>query len=151
LDYARALVDGLSLRKAAKRTKVSLDTSFRWRHRFLQAAKTVQPAKVEGIPRSNPRTSADETFFLTFAKGSRKLAGRAPSQCGGRAKKPGRSDEEIPFLIVRDRYGATLDSKLPDLAGDTIKSFVRPVVARDALLVSDGAKVYGSFAKEIGI
>ena len=145
MDYTRALVDGVSLRKAAKRAKVSLDASFRWRHRFLQAAKTVQPAKVEGI------VEADETFFLTSAKGSRTLVGRAPRKRGGKAKKPGLSEEQIPVLIVRDRHGATLDAKLPDLAGDTIKSFLRPVVARDALLVSDGAKVYGSFAKEIGI
>ena len=145
MDYARALVDGVSLRKAAKRTKVCLDTSFRWRHRFLKAARNVQPAKVEGI------VEADETFFLTSAKGSRNLVGRAPRKRGGKAKKAGLSEEQIPVLIVRDRHGATLDAKLPDLQGDTIKSFLRPVVARDALLVSDGAKVYGSFAREIGI
>ncbi len=120
MDYARALVDGVSLRKAAKRTKVCLDTSFRWRHRFLKAAKNVQPAKVEGI------VEADETFFLTSAKGSRKLTGRAPRKRGGRAKKAGLSEEHIPVLIVRDRHGATLDAKLPDLQGDTIKSFLRP-------------------------
>ncbi len=145
MDYARALVDGVSLRKAAKRTKVCLDTSFRWRHRFLKAARNVQAAKVEGI------VEADETFFLTSAKGSRNLVGRAPRKRGGKAKKAGLSEEQIPILIVRDRHGATLDAKLPDLQGDTIKSFLRPVVARDALLVSDGAKVYGSFAREIGI
>ena len=145
MEYARALVDGVSLRKAAKRAKVCLETSFRWRHRFLQAAKDVQPAKVEGI------VEADETFFLSSAKGSRKLVARAPRKRGGKAKKPGLSDEQIPVLIVRDRHGTTLDARLSDLAGDTIKSFLRPVVAKDALLVSDGAKVYGSFAKEIGI
>jgi transposase-like protein len=121
MDYARALVDGVSLRKAAKRTKVCLDTSFRWRHRFLQAAEDVQPAKVEGI------VEADETFFLTSAKGSRKLVGRAPRRRDGKAKKPGASEEQIPVLIVRDRHGTTLDAKLPDLAGDIIKSFLRPV------------------------
>ena len=40
---------------------------------------------------------------------------------------------------------------LPNLEGFGIKSFLRPIVARDALLVSDGAHVYGGFAKEIGI
>ena len=40
---------------------------------------------------------------------------------------------------------------LPDLEGATIKAVLRPVVAHDALLVSDGAKVYGSFAREAGI
>lgn len=145
MEYARALVDGVSLRKAGKRAEVCLETSFRWRHRFLAAAKDAQPAKVEGI------VEADETFFLTSAKGSRKLAGRAPRRRGGKARKSGLSEEQIPVLIVRDRHGATLDAKLPDLQGETIKSFLRPVVARDALLVSDGAKVYGSFAREIGI
>ena len=33
LDYARALVDGVSLRKAASRVGVHLETSFRWRGR----------------------------------------------------------------------------------------------------------------------
>lgn len=145
LAYARALDDGISLRKAAVRCDITLDTSFRWRHRFLKAAQEVQPAKVEGI------VEADETFFLWSAKGSRKLVGRAPRRRGGKAKKPGLSDEQVPVLIVRDRHGATLDAKMPDLQGDTIKAFLRPVVARDALLVSDGAKVYGSFAAEIGI
>ena len=36
-NYAKALADGLSLRKAAARCGISLDTSFRWRHRFLAA------------------------------------------------------------------------------------------------------------------
>ena len=34
LDYARALIDGISLRKAALRVGVHLETSFRWRPRF---------------------------------------------------------------------------------------------------------------------
>ena len=80
MDYARALVDGVSLRKAAKRTKISLDTSFRWRHRFLKAAKEVQPAKVEGI------VEADETFFLTSAKGSENWLDGRPE---GAAARPG--------------------------------------------------------------
>lgn len=145
LAYARALEDGISLRKAATRCAIDLTTSFRWRHRFLKVAQDTKPGKVEGI------VEADETFFLWSVKGSRKLVGRAPRKRGGKAKKPGTSDEYAAVLIVRDRHGATTDARLPDLQGHTIKAFLRPVVARDALLVSDGAKVYGSFAREIGI
>ena len=72
LDYARALVDRVSLRKAAKRCSIDLTTSFRWRHRFLQSSREAKPAKVEGI------VEADETFFLRSAKGSKKLYARAP-------------------------------------------------------------------------
>ena len=145
LDYARALVDRVSLRKAAKRSGVDLTTSFRWRHRFLQASREAKPAKVEGI------VEADETFFLRSAKGSKKLYARAPRKRGTKAKKPGLSSEYVPVLIVRDRHGSTTDAVLPNLEGGMIKTFLKPVVAADALLVSDGAKAYGSFAKEIGI
>lgn len=145
LAYARALDDGVSLRKAAARCGIDLTTSFRWRHRFLKASKAAKPAKVEGI------VEADETFFRRSVKGSRRLVGRAPRKRGAKSKKPGTSRDYVPVLIIRDRYGTTTDEDLPDLAGDTIKAVLRPVVARDALLMSDGAKVYGSFAREIGI
>ena len=145
IQYARAMVDRVSHRKAAARCGIDLTTSFRWRHRFLQASQEAKPAKVEGI------VEADETFFLRSVKGSKRLVARAPRKRGTNAKKPGLSSEYAPVLIVRDRHGATTDTVLPNLGGFGIKSFLRPVVAADALLVSDGAQVYGGFAREIGI
>ena len=145
IDYARAMVDRVSLRKAAVRCGIDLTTSFRWRHRFLQSSREAKPGKVEGI------VEADETFFLRSAKGSKRLIGRAPRKRGTKAQKPGLSSEHVPVLIVRDRHGATTDAVLPNLEGPIIKLFLRPVVAADALLISDGAKVYSSFAKDIGI
>ncbi len=77
LAYAKALVDGVSLRKAAKRARIDLTTAFRWRHRFLKVPKTTKAAAVTGI------VEADETFFLKSAKGSKKLVGRSPRKRGG--------------------------------------------------------------------
>jgi transposase-like protein len=37
-NYAQALIDGLSVRKAAKRCGISKNTAFLWRHRFLACA-----------------------------------------------------------------------------------------------------------------
>ncbi len=141
LDYARALVDGVSLRKAAERTDIHLETSFRWRHRFLAAAKDKKASTVTGI------VEADETFILKSAKGSRKLVGRAPRKRGGKAKKPGLStDEHDAILIVRDRHGETTDAILADLSAETVGAYLKPVVASDAVLVSDGNKAYEAFA-----
>ena len=61
--YAQALIDGVSLRKAAKRCGIALDTAFRWRHRFLATAKDVKAKTVQGI------VEADETFIRKSAKG----------------------------------------------------------------------------------
>lgn len=146
LAYAKALVDGVSLRKAAKRARIDLTTAFRWRHRFLQVPKTTKAAVVTGI------VEADETFFLKSAKGSKKLVGRSPRKRGGTAKKKGLStDEHTPVLIVRDRHGATTDAMLPDLEAATIARVLQPVVAKDALLVSDGRAAYGQFADANGL
>ena len=79
--YAQALADGVSLRRAAKRCGIALDTSFRWRHRFLAAAKDVKAKVVKGI------VEADETFIRKSVKGSKRLVGRAPRK---RGERPGR-------------------------------------------------------------
>lgn len=143
--YAQALADGLSLRKAAKRCGIALDTSFRWRHRFLASAKTVKARTVKGI------VEADETFIRKSVKGSKRLVGRAPRKRGTPAKAGLSSDDYAPVLIVRDRHGATTDQVLPDLEGATFARVLKPVVAHDALLVSDGRAAYGQFANAAGL
>ena len=58
LEYARAIVDGLSLRKAAKRVGVHLETSFRWRHRFLATTKARrQPLSPASLRRTKPSSA----------------------------------------------------------------------------------------------
>jgi transposase-like protein len=86
--YAQALTDSVSVRKAARRTGVSVPTAFRWRHRFLSLAKDTKAKTVSGI------VEADEAFFPKSFKGARKL-GRAPRRRGG-ASKRGASDLQSP-------------------------------------------------------
>ena len=146
LDYARALVDRLSLRKAAERAGVCLETSFRWRHRFLHAAKDKRPSVVTGI------VEADETLILKSAKGSKRLAGRAPRKRGGKPKKTGTSPDDYDIvLIVRDRHKTTTDHILPDFQGPTFEAALDPVVSRDSVLVSDGRPSYATFAHDRGM
>lgn len=146
LDYARALVDRVSLRKAAERADVSLDTSFRWRHRFLAASKDKRPALVTGI------VEADETLILKSAKGSKRLVGRSPRKRGGKPKKTGTSPDDYDIvLIVRDRHKTTSDHVLPDFQATTFEAVLDPLVSRDAVLVTDGRPSYGTFADERGM
>ena len=141
LEYARAIVDGLTLRKAAARVGVHLETSFRWRHRFLATSKTAKAKRLSGI------VEADETFILKSAKGSRRLVGRAPRKRGGKPKKTGTSPDDYDIvLIARDRSGATTDHILYDLTAPTTAEVLKPLIAKDAVLVSDGRKAYAAFA-----
>ncbi len=145
LAYGQALAEGVSLRRAAKRCRIALDTSFRWRHRFLATAKETRAKAVVGV------VEADETFFRKSAKGSKRLVGRRPRKRGGKAK-PGLSrDDYAPVLVVRDRHGATADHILPDLESATIAARLAPIVERDAVLVSDGREAYAAFAEKRGV
>ena len=146
LDYARAMVDRVSLRKAAKRAGVCLETSFRWRHRFLQSARETRPSVVTGI------VEADETVVLKSLKGSRKLVARAPRKRGGSPTKLGISPDDYDIiLIMRDRHKATSDHILPDFAGATFEAAMDPIVARDSILVTDGRPSYSGFARDRGM
>ena len=56
LAYGEALAKGMTLAQAAAHCGVHMTTSFRWRHRFLQAPAATQEA-LTGV------VEADETFF----------------------------------------------------------------------------------------
>ena len=142
--HAGALLDGISLRKAAARLDIDLTTSFRWRHRFLEAIKSMQPKTLQGT------VEADETYFLHSKKGSRDL-GRPARKRGGKASKRGLSDEQVPVLIARDRDKATADRILDDRSERSIAGLLGPLVADGSVLVSDGAQAYRAFADKAHI
>jgi transposase-like protein len=150
LAYGEALAAGMSLTKAAAHCGVHLTTSFRWRHRFLRAPAATREA-LGGV------VEADETFLRRSEKGSRRWRRaegpleRRPRRRGERAGKRGLSAEQAPALIARDRAGHTADAVLPGLGADAIAAALAPVVARDAVPCSDGAKAYAACAAGHGV
>lgn len=54
-------------------------------------------------------------------------------------------------MIVRDRHGATTDAMLADLSAQAIASHLQPVLAQDAVLVTDGNRAYVALAAEARI
>ena len=139
LEYSKAMIDGLSIRKAARKCGIDTTTSFRWRHRFLHGLRDKKDRSLKGI------VEADETFFLESFKGSRNL-GRTARKRGGKAAKRGLSAEQVPVLIARDRHGEMTDEVLKDLSEASITKVLKPVVAQDAILCTDGNKSYRAFA-----
>ncbi|ALO34868.1 transposase [Colwellia sp. MT41] len=144
LTYAQTLIDGLSIRKAAKLCGVDKNTAFLWRHRFLEIVNTHQALHEEGI------VEADETFFLESFKGQRNLP-RPPRKRGGVGKTRGTSDDQIPVLVVRDRHKSTATVILAKVDAQHVAAVLTPLVDKDAVLCTDGAAVYSAFCKTKGI
>jgi len=143
-EYAQCLLEGATIRQAAQRCGINKDTSFRWRHRFLNLPAKIKATSLHGI------VEADETFFLESRKGERDID-RPPRKRGGKAKKPGTSKEQIPVLIARDRSAATMDVILQKANIPSILSALAPVVDSDAVLCSDGNSIYKIFAEKYHI
>ena len=74
---------------------------------------------------------------------------RKPRRRGGKARKRGRA--KVPVLVAADRAGATLSQTLPALNAKSVKEALEPVVARDALLVSDANRCYPPVAAALDI
>lgn len=143
-EYARSMIAGETVRAAARHCGVHKNTSFRWRHRFLNKLSEAKPSHLHGI------VEADETSFLESFKGSRDLP-RPARKRGGKAAKRGLSDEQIPVLIARDRTTATTDAVLESANTQEVRAVLEPVLDPDTVLCSDGSAVYVALAKQLHI
>jgi transposase-like protein len=143
-EYAQALIDGDTVRAAARRCGVHKNTAFRWRHRFLTLPAGLKPSSLHGI------VEADETYFLESHKGERHLP-RPPRKRGGVAKKRGLSSEQIPVLVVRDRSTVTTDAVLPKANTASVTAVLAPVLDADVVLCSDSNAIYHCFAERAHI
>ena len=139
-DYGTALIEGMTVRQAARHCGISKNTAFLWRHRFLQATAQHRAQRESGI------VEVDETFFLESFKGQRHLP-RPARKRGGVGRTRGVGPEQIPVLVARDREGHTADFKLAKLDAQHVRQVLEPLVEQEAVLCTDGAAVYVTFAR----
>jgi transposase-like protein len=146
LNYLAAMTQSLTVRKSASDTGVHRNTSFRWRHRFLNWIAQDRPSTLHGI------TEADETYLLESNKGKRNLDRKARKR-GGKATKRGISDEQICVLVARDRSGQKLDFVTGNgpLTKPRLTATLKPALDADTLLVSDANPTYTAFCHAEGI
>jgi hypothetical protein len=130
LQQAKALEDGLTLHEVANALNIHVSTAHRWRHRFLKLPELIQPPVLTGI------AEADETVFLLSFKG---------------ASNPGMCHEQVPVLVARDRAGATMNWVLAGVNTAALVDVLKPFIAQDVVLCTDGSKALGAAARELGV
>ena len=148
LVQSQALVDGLSITKAAAQLDVARSTAFRWRHRFLALPQAVKATSLSRI------AEADETCVLKACKGRQTLlrkAHRKTRRRGGRATRRGMSVEHDVVLVVRDRSGATSDQIVRALDTAHLAAVLQPLLRCDTVLCTDGSAGLAAAARHIGV
>ena len=145
LGQAEALQRGLTLHQVADVLNIHVSTAHWWRHRFLALPEHIQAQSLCGI------AEADETVFLLSFKGKRSGLDRKARKRGGKASKRGMSNEQVPVLVARDRAGATVDCVLAAVGMRTLSAALKPVLAKDAVLCTDGSPALSAAARDIGV
>lgn len=143
-QYVKCLTESKTIKQSAQELGVAVTTAFRWRHRFLSSPTVKKISEVTGI------VEADEMFFLESYKGKRTINHREPRKRGGMGDKR-KKDEQIAVLIVKDRSGGLTETMLGRPNKEKIGKALKPIVASDSILCSDGAQSYRSFARENGL
>ena len=145
LDQAQAMIEGVSLAKAAERCGVHPTTAYRWRHRFLSVPALDKPHTLQGI------VEADETFILESFKGRRSGLSRKARKRGGKARHPGLFSDRVAVLVARDRSGATTDAVLPEDTAVGISAALSSAMSPANVLVCDGGRPLCAFARRAKI
>jgi len=145
LAYAECMSRGMTIRATAKEVGLTVDRAFRWRHRFLGLLSGQRPTGLTGV------VEADETVFRRSFKGQRKGLPRAAKKRGGPAPE-GQEGERVNVLVAMQR-GTRLasDHVLDDLSAATMTAALRPEMAPDAVLSTDGNPSYRVVATRLGI
>ena len=81
LSFGASLAKGETVKASAARCDVAVSTAFRWRHRFLAAARSDSEV-LKGI------VEADETYVLESRKGARGLGRKARRRRQGEEARP---------------------------------------------------------------
>jgi len=144
LAYSECMEQSLTLRASAKLIGVNKNTTFRWRHRFLNGISEDQAEDLEGI------VEIDETMFRESFKGKRKLP-RPARKRGTPAAQRGRSKEWINAVTVRDRAGDTRELVLKDFNTQALIEDLAFNLRPDAILCTDGSPVYKAFATALSL
>ncbi len=144
LSNCREMIAGNVIRKTAENIGVSNSCAFRMRHKTLTYAHDHEDDKLGGI------VEMDEVLFPYSEKGSRHIKHREPRRRGGVASKRGASREQVSVITCTDRSRHELDfiGGFGAVKANVLNFELKSIIEADAILVTDMAKAFHSFAKE---
>jgi transposase-like protein len=129
LNYCQCLSNGLSIRESATTVKVSIKTSFKWRHKFLINANNSHALKLNGI------AEAKETYFKYSEKGSPEI------------QHPEKIGQKIFVLTTLDRNRNTTTPIIKQFKTSTIHKQTQNLIAEDCRLYTNKNNCFINSAK----
>ena len=142
--YIQLMIDGYSIRRIARKLKITTTTALYWRHKILAALKSIPNTKLNGI------VEADETFFRLSYKGQKKDLTRKARKRGGEARKRGTSKEQVCVLTAIDRNKGNWMKPvcLGRLSTEHLYGDFADQISSESVLVTDKHRAYIRFCED---
>ncbi len=129
INYAKCLIESTTIRAAAVINRISIRTSFNWRHRLMSKAQETEVQFLSGV------VEAEEVFFLESFKGSHQ-----------KAIQPKRL---VSVLIACDRNGHEADyiTGFGSMEATWLNTNFTRHLHQQVLFITDANTSFKSFAK----
>jgi len=144
-SYLNCMEKGMSIKKIAKELKISIQTSFDWRHKILSSLEQFVPCELSS------EVECDELELALNNKGSKSLE-RAPRKRGTDFKRNQGPDQITTVQVVTavqrngEKYLKAVASKR--LSKDQIVKALEGKLADNTTLITDKHPSYKAFAKD---
>lgn len=132
-EYIELTLESVSIRKAAKKLKISTNTIFDWRHKILASLSMINGTSFVGI------VECDDKQFKINEKGNRKLDRKAYKRPSDRKTKRGISNDKLSVMVATDRKGNSLMkiAKMGRIDSDSVEKTIGSFISPNNILCSD--------------
>lgn len=142
--YLRCMEQGMTIKATAKELKISIQTSFDWRHKILSSLHRFVPETLSGTVES------DEFELALSNKGNRNLE-REPRKRGTDFKRNNQEEVTVVQVVTAVERGGETHLKAVEskrLTAEEITKALDGKLTKGTLLITDSHNSYKSFAKE---
>ncbi len=142
IQYVDSMLKSTVLRTVSDELGISLNTAFKWRHRFSAAFVKNSPTHLEGI------VEMDETYFLHSKKGER-VTTRVSRKRGESVSKADILTKKVCVFTARDRSNHNMESIADSrhVSEAWLIKNIAQLIAPDSVIVSNGLSQYQNLSK----
>ncbi len=142
-EFVELMIEGITIRKAASKLKVTMSTIFSWRHKILSSLSKTNKQDFAGI------VECDDKQMNISEKGNQNLERESFKRPSDRKTKRGVSNDKVSVVVACDRTGNTTMqvAKIGRIEAESLEKTIGNMLSKDNVLCSDSHPSIIAWAK----
>lgn len=142
-EFVELMIEGITIRKAASKLKVTMSTIFSWRHKILSSLSKTNMKDFVGI------VECDDKQMNISEKGNQNLERESFKRPSDRKTKRGISNDKVSVVVACDRTGNTTMqvAKIGRIEAESLEKTIGNMLSKDNVLCSDSHPSIIAWAK----